>query len=41
MVMGQGVGTGVGQGGITCVLQTQFSSFPLRINSLSHEGKQK
>ena len=25
--MGQGVGTGLGHGGITCVLQTQFSSF--------------
>ena len=28
MRMGQGVRTGLGQGGITCVLQTQFSSFP-------------
>ena len=27
MRMGQGVGTGLGHGGITCVLQTQFSSF--------------
>ena len=27
MRMGQGVRTGLGQGGITCVLQTQFSSF--------------
>ena len=27
MRMGQGVRTGVGHGGITCVLQTQFSSF--------------
>ena len=26
MRMGQGVRTGLGQGGITCVLQTQFSS---------------
>ena len=26
MGMGQGVVTGVGHGGITCVLQTQFSS---------------
>ena len=25
--MGQGVRTGLGQGGITCVLKTQFSSF--------------
>ena len=27
MRMGQGVRTGLGQGGITCVLQTQFSGF--------------
>ena len=27
MRMGQGVRTGLGQGGITCVLQTQFSSW--------------
>ena len=27
MRMGQGVRTGSGHGGITCVLQTQFSSF--------------
>ena len=27
MGMGQGVRTGLGHGGITCVLQTQFSSF--------------
>ena len=27
MRMGQGVSTGLGHGGITCVLQTQFSSF--------------
>ena len=27
--MGQGVRTGLGHGGITCVLQTQFSSFYL------------
>ena len=27
MRMGQGVGTGLGHGGITCVLQTQFSSY--------------
>ena len=30
MRMGQGVRTGLGHGGITCVLQTQFSSFLLR-----------
>ena len=29
MRMGQGVRTGLGHGGITCVLQTQFSSFIL------------
>ena len=27
MGMGQGVRTGLGHGGITCVLQTQLSSF--------------
>ena len=27
MRMGQGVGTGLGHGGITCVLQTQLSSY--------------
>ena len=30
MRMGQGVRTGLGHGGITCVLQTQFSSFFFR-----------
>ena len=30
--MGQGVRTGLGHGGITCVLQTQFSSFCLFIS---------
>ena len=29
MRMGQGVRTGLGNGGITCVLQTQFSSLSL------------
>ena len=29
MRMGQGVRTSLGHGGITCVLQTQFSSFRL------------
>ena len=29
MRMGQGVRTGLGHGGITCVLQTQFSSLCL------------
>ena len=32
MGMGQGVVTGVGHGGITCVLQTQFSSFYIFCN---------
>ena len=27
MGMGQGIRTGLGHGGITCILQTQFSSF--------------
>ena len=31
MRMGQGVRTGLGHGGITCVLQTQFSSFYLKL----------
>ena len=31
MRMGQGVRTGLGHGGITCVLQTQFSSFPFTV----------
>ena len=31
MRMGQGVRTGLGHGGITCVLQTQFSSFNLQL----------
>ena len=35
MRMGQGVKTGLGHGGITCVVQTQFSSFML--NSVEHE----
>ena len=41
MRMGQGVRTGLGHGGITCVLQTQFSSFfffffALKLLSLCH-----
>ena len=35
MRMGQGVRTGLGHGGITCVLQTQFSGLTLRRNSHS------
>ena len=43
MRMGQGVRTGLGHGGITCVLQTQFSSLvfvliTLRINELANRG---
>ena len=34
MRMGQGVRTGIGHGGITCVLQTQFSSFFSFLDSL-------
>ena len=36
MRMGQGVRTGLGHGGITCVLQTQFSGFIFA--SCSNEG---
>ena len=32
MRMGKGVRTGLGLGGITCVLQTQFSSFYVLID---------
>ena len=32
MRMGQGVRTGLGHGGITCVLQTQFSSLFMCLN---------
>ena len=34
MRMGQGVRTGLGHGGITCVLQTQFSSFFFEFSEL-------
>ena len=34
MRMGQGVRTGIGHGDITCVTQTQFSSFPSRLPHL-------
>ena len=33
MGMGQGVRTGLGHGGITCVLQTQFSSYIINLES--------
>ena len=36
MRMGQGVRTGLGQGGITCVLQTQFSSFSKLGKNIKH-----
>ena len=36
MRMGQGVRTGLGHGGITCVLQTQFSSLLKHIYPYSH-----
>ena len=35
MRMGQGVRTGLGHGGITCVLQTQFSSSILKASRMS------
>ena len=38
MRMGQGVRTGLGHGGITCVLQTQFSSFSLFSTVLPSNG---
>ena len=34
MRMGQGVRTGLGHGGITCVLQTHFSSFIIKFSLL-------
>ena len=34
MGMGQGVRAGLGYGGITCVLQTQFSSFCRAVSML-------
>ena len=36
MRMGQGVRTGLGQGGITCVLQTQFSGFSMAFQDGHH-----
>ena len=39
MRMGQGVRTGLGHGGITCVLQTQFSSLPYdAVITLCHQN---
>ena len=37
MRMGQGVKTGLGHGGITCVLQTHFSSLFIYLFSLVGE----
>ena len=39
MRMGQGVRTGLGHGGITCVLQTQFSSFSFFAHYLAEQIK--
>ena len=39
MVMGQGIRTGLGHGGIICVLQTQFSS--LRLNPIEKGSKNR
>ena len=43
MRMGQGIRTGLGHGGITCVLQTQFSRFNWIMQNIHHENitKQK
>ena len=41
MGMGQGVRTGLGHGGITCVLQKQFSSYIINLESATvfcHSG---
>ena len=38
MRMGQGVRTGLGHGGITCALQTQFSSFNSAKSDVSKYG---
>ena len=39
--MGQGVRTGLGHGGITCVLQTQFSSLLIKDKAFSEWWKMK
>ena len=43
MRMGQGVRTGLGHGGITCILQTQFSSFKIfyHINKTNKQKEKK
>ena len=37
--VGQGVRTGLGHGGLTCVLQTQFSSFIFVVVKLIRGGQ--
>ena len=39
--MGQGVRTGLGHGGITCVLQTQFSSFLITLRVCRPPGRSR
>ena len=41
MRMGQGVRTGLGHRGITCVLQTQFSSYLFILAALTKAAKLK
>ena len=41
MRMEQGVRTGLGHGGITCVLQTQFSSLLLSFEEISLKNNEK
>ena len=41
MRMGQGVRTALGHGGITCVLQTQFSSFQIFTSLISQASLSK
>ena len=40
MRMGQGVRTGLGHGGITCVLQTQFYSFSFGAEGAKYDAIQ-
>ena len=41
MGMGQGVRTGLGHGGITCVLKTQFSSFKFLLSKKKKKKKKR
>ena len=41
MRMGQGVRTSLGHGGITCVLQTQFSSLFLALAAILFNGAER